>query len=135
MNIAMMQPTFLPWLGYFQLIHKSDLFVFLDDFQFSVQSYHQRNKLFVFLAPFNFENLQAHITEFDESSSEPSLGQKRSNGIENVSSLLVWAEYLAGNGPSMRPKSQDFHENVTVRESCREASRNLLERLRSARAC
>ncbi len=47
MNIAMMQPTFLPWLGYFQLIHKSDLFIFLDDFQFSVQSYHQRNKLFV----------------------------------------------------------------------------------------
>lgn len=47
MNIAMMQPTFLPWLGYFQLIYKSDIFVFLDDFQFSFQSYHQRNKLFV----------------------------------------------------------------------------------------
>jgi len=47
MNVAMMQPTFLPWLGYFQLIYKSDIFVFLDDFQFSVQSYHQRNKLFV----------------------------------------------------------------------------------------
>ena len=47
MNVSMMQPTFLPWLGYFQLIYKSDLFIFLDDFQFSVQSYHQRNKLFV----------------------------------------------------------------------------------------
>ena len=47
MNVAMMQPTFLPWLGYFQLIYKSDIFIFLDDFQFSVQSYHQRNKLFV----------------------------------------------------------------------------------------
>ena len=47
MNIAMMQPSFLPWLGYFQLIYKSDIFIFLDDFQFSVQSFHQRNKLFV----------------------------------------------------------------------------------------
>lgn len=47
MNIAMMQPTFLPWLGYFELIYKSDKFIFLDDFQFSVQSYHQRNRLFV----------------------------------------------------------------------------------------
>ena len=42
-----MQPTFLPWLGYFELIYKSDVFIFLDDFQFSVQSYHQRNRLFV----------------------------------------------------------------------------------------
>ena len=47
MNIGMMQPTFLPWLGYFELIDKSDTFIFLDDFQFSVQSYHQRNRLFV----------------------------------------------------------------------------------------
>jgi len=47
MNIGMMQPTFLPWLGFFELIHKSDVFIFLDDFQFSVQSYHQRNRLFV----------------------------------------------------------------------------------------
>jgi hypothetical protein len=47
MNVAMMQPSFLPWLGYFELIYKSDIFILLDDFQFSVQSYHQRNRLFV----------------------------------------------------------------------------------------
>lgn len=47
MKIAMMQPAFLPWQGFFELICKSDLFIILDDFQFSVQSYHQRNRLFV----------------------------------------------------------------------------------------
>lgn len=47
MIVGMMQPTFMPWLGYFELIHKVDTFIFLDDFQFSVQSYHQRNRLFV----------------------------------------------------------------------------------------
>jgi hypothetical protein len=47
MKIAMMQPTFLPWIGFFELIYKSDVFIFLDDFQFSVQSFHQRNRLFV----------------------------------------------------------------------------------------
>lgn len=47
MNVAMMQPAFMPWLGYFELIYRSDRFIFLDDFQFSVQSYHQRNRLFV----------------------------------------------------------------------------------------
>lgn len=47
MNVAMMQPTFLPWTGYFELISKAEKFIILDDFQFSVQSYHQRTRLFI----------------------------------------------------------------------------------------
>jgi hypothetical protein len=47
MKVAMMQPSFMPWQGFFELIYSSDIFIFLDDFQFSVQSYHQRNRLFV----------------------------------------------------------------------------------------
>jgi hypothetical protein len=47
MKVAMMQPGFMPWQGFFELICKSDIFIILDDFQFSVQSYHQRNRLFV----------------------------------------------------------------------------------------
>ena len=43
----MMQPAFLPWQGFFELIYESERFLILDDFQFSVQSYHQRNRLFV----------------------------------------------------------------------------------------
>lgn len=47
MKVAMMQPTFLPWSGYFELVLKTDRFIILDDFQFSVQSYHQRNRLLI----------------------------------------------------------------------------------------
>lgn len=47
MKVAMMQPSFLPWQGFFELIYQSERFIFLDDFQFSVQSYHQRNRLFI----------------------------------------------------------------------------------------
>ena len=47
MKVAMIQPAFLPWQGFFELIYKSDIFIILDDFQYSVQSYHQRNRLFV----------------------------------------------------------------------------------------
>ncbi|WP_319763610.1 WbqC family protein [Maridesulfovibrio sp.] len=47
MKVAMMQPAFLPWQGFFALIQSSDLFIFLDDFQFSIQSHHQRNKLLI----------------------------------------------------------------------------------------
>lgn len=46
-RVALMQPTFLPWLGYFELMDTADIFVFLDDFQFSRQSWAQRNKLFL----------------------------------------------------------------------------------------
>lgn len=47
MKVAMMQPAFLPWQGFFALVMEADTFIFLDDFQFSIQSYHQRNKLLV----------------------------------------------------------------------------------------
>jgi hypothetical protein len=40
-----MQPTYLPWLGYFDLIKSSNVFVFLDHVQFSKQSWQQRNKV------------------------------------------------------------------------------------------
>jgi len=46
-RVVLMQPHFLPWLGYLELIHRADVFVFLDDFQFSRQSWSQRNRLFV----------------------------------------------------------------------------------------
>lgn len=42
-----MQPTFFSWQGFFELVFQADTFVILDDFQFSLQSFHQRNQLFV----------------------------------------------------------------------------------------
>lgn len=44
-NIAIMQPTYLPWIGYFSLINKVDKFVFLDNVQFSKRSWQQRNQI------------------------------------------------------------------------------------------
>ncbi len=40
-----MQPTYLPWIGYFDLIDQSDVFVFLDTVAFSRQSWQQRNRV------------------------------------------------------------------------------------------
>lgn len=44
-SVAIMQPTFLPWLGYFALIDSVDHFVFLDDVQLSKQSWQTRNRI------------------------------------------------------------------------------------------
>lgn len=45
MKCAIMQPTYLPWLGYFKMMNQVDTFVFLDDIQFSKRSWQQRNKI------------------------------------------------------------------------------------------
>lgn len=45
MKCAIMQPTYLPWSGYFNLISQVDQFVFLDDVQFEKQSWQTRNRI------------------------------------------------------------------------------------------
>jgi hypothetical protein len=42
---VIMQPSYLPWIGYFDLIQRSNVFVFLNDVQFSKQSWQVKNKI------------------------------------------------------------------------------------------
>lgn len=44
-TIAIQQPTYLPWLGYFEQIARSDVFVFLNTVQFERHSWQNRNRL------------------------------------------------------------------------------------------
>ena len=45
MICAISQPTFFPWLGYFDLIDQVDNFIFYDDVQIEKQSWGVRNKI------------------------------------------------------------------------------------------
>lgn len=45
MTLGIMQPYFLPYLGYFQLINKVDTFVLLDDVQFIRHGWIERNRV------------------------------------------------------------------------------------------
>ena len=45
MRVAICQPTYLPWLGYFDLMDQVDTFVLLDTVQFEKQSWQQRNRI------------------------------------------------------------------------------------------
>ncbi|MDT8716142.1 WbqC family protein [Clostridium sp. 19966] len=47
MKLAIMQPYFLPYLGYFQLIHSVDKFVIYDDVQFIKGGWINRNQILV----------------------------------------------------------------------------------------
>lgn len=44
-TVAIAQPTFLPWAGWFDLADRVDLLVLLDDVAFSKQSWQQRNRI------------------------------------------------------------------------------------------
>ena len=45
MNCAIMQPTYFPWMGYFDLIDQTDIFILLDDVQLVKRSWQVRNKI------------------------------------------------------------------------------------------
>lgn len=45
MRVSIVQPSFLPWRGYFDLIKSVDIFVFLDDVQYTPRDWRNRNKL------------------------------------------------------------------------------------------
>lgn len=44
-EIAIMQPTYLPWIGYLAMIDRVDRFVYLDSVQFARRSWQQRNRI------------------------------------------------------------------------------------------
>lgn len=44
-KLAIMQPTYLPWCGYFDLMDQVDEFLLLDNVAFSKQSFQQRNRI------------------------------------------------------------------------------------------
>ncbi|MDD5509200.1 MAG: WbqC family protein [Dehalococcoidales bacterium] len=45
MRSVVLQPTYLPWMGYFGMVDAADIFVFYNDVQFSPQSWQQRNRI------------------------------------------------------------------------------------------
>lgn len=44
-TVVIMQPTYMPWIGYLDLIDRADVFVLLDDVGYSHQSWQQRNRI------------------------------------------------------------------------------------------
>ena len=43
--VGILQPSYLPWLGYFAQMARSDVFVLYDDVQFDKHSWRNRNRV------------------------------------------------------------------------------------------
>jgi WbqC-like protein family len=44
-TLVVLQPGYLPWLGYFDLLNKADVFVHYDDVQFDKHGWRNRNRV------------------------------------------------------------------------------------------
>ena len=47
MKVAVIQPSYIPWLGYFNMIKWADIFIFYDDVQYDNNGWRNRNKILV----------------------------------------------------------------------------------------
>ena len=45
MKAVILQPSYIPWRGYFHQIHKADVFIFYDDVQFDKHGWRNRNRV------------------------------------------------------------------------------------------
>ncbi len=64
MKIALMQPYFLPYLGYFQLIYAADKFIFFDDTGFIKKGWIHRNNILLNRKRHRFTIPIQHISSF-----------------------------------------------------------------------
>lgn len=45
MNVVILQPSYIPWRGYFEQIRRADLFIFYDDIQYDKHGWRNRNQI------------------------------------------------------------------------------------------
>lgn len=45
MNVVILQPSYIPWRGYFDQIRRADLFIFYDDVQYDKRGWRNRNQI------------------------------------------------------------------------------------------
>jgi len=45
MNVVILQPSYIPWRGYFDQIRRADMFIFYDDIQYDKHGWRNRNQI------------------------------------------------------------------------------------------
>jgi hypothetical protein len=125
-RVAIMQPTYLPWCGYFGLMKYVDIFIFLDSVQFAKRSWQQRNQI---KTPQGAQWLTVPVAskgKRDQMISEVELDNSSnfvSNHRKSIESNYAKAPYFKELGPALLAhiEGQMFLAdlNIGVIERCR----------------
>jgi hypothetical protein len=126
-RVAIMQPTYLPWCGYFGLMQAVDAFIVLDSVQFAKRSWQQRNQIKTARGPLwltvpvaskgRRDQLICEV-ELDQSSNFAATHRKTIEGNYNkAASFKEFAPELLNR--IERPQSRLADLNIAIIEHCR----------------
>ncbi len=99
-TVAIHQPNFMPWLGYFYKIWQSDTFIFLDDVQFIKTGSNYTNRVSI-----NVSGKSNYLT----------IPIKRGSGVQNINQTQFlnekWKKKFIGTLQANYAKAPYFNEN------------------------
>ena len=97
-TVVITQPTYLPWMGFFEQVARADIFVFLDNVQFEVQSWQCRNRLrsvggdpFWITVPIAAHPLTMSLRDINIAHDKPNW---RSSHLKSISGVLGRAPFF-----------------------------------------
>ena len=120
-TLSLMQPTYLPWLGYFNLIKNSDEFVFYTTTQLAKRSWQTRNKIkshnghLMLSIPIKKTATRAHLTiENTQVQNEINWQQNHLKSIKQSYSKAPFFEQIYPLILNILSKKSDFLIDYTV---------------------
>jgi len=99
--VGIVQPTYLPWLPFFQRMAEADVFVYLDDVKYSKNSFHNRNAIkgvdkskTMLTVPVRYRgHSRALISEIAIDNSQPWRKKHWGTVRSNYSRAIYWSRY------------------------------------------
>lgn len=103
------QPAYLPWLGYFDKIKRSDVFIFLDTVQYEKNSYTNRNKIKTANGPVWLSVPVIKTNHFDKIMSEMMIDKNSKWQKKHLNSIHM-AYARTPHFKELFPKLQELYE-------------------------
>lgn len=111
MKMAIMQPYFLPYIGYFQLMKAVDVFVFYDDVTFIKQGWINRNKILLDGKDFLFNLEMKGASSFKEIN-KIEVGNNRHKLLKTFSHAYKKAPYFSNVEPILSSIFESTETNL-----------------------
>lgn len=114
-----MQPTYMPWTGYFNLMSQVDCFVYLDDAQYQRSSWHNRNRILLkgipnwLTVPVIRCNLKASIDEVVVDDKSP-WRRKHLTTLSNAYSRIEYGSEMLEAVEPLRDASLTHLSNLNI---------------------
>lgn len=105
LKVAMMQPYFMPYIGYFQLINAVDKFIICDNIQYTKRGWFNRNRILdngtdrTFTIPLKKDNRRVNVNQRFLANNSV---KERTKILKQIRSMYSKAPYFQENFPIIR---------------------------------